>query len=67
MLQIYIIIGLIWSVYTLSKNRKSNKSHREHWFTAGFFSFLLWPFLMWSAYDKGFIQEDLEKLKSHLK
>jgi hypothetical protein len=59
---IYLIIGFIWSIYTLIRNTQTHKSHREHWFTAGFFSFLLWPIFMWTAWGNGFIQQDFSKV-----
>lgn len=67
MLSLYFTIGVIWSVYTLIRNSQNHKYHREHWFPAGFFSFLLWPILMWTAYGNGFIQYDYKKLKGMLK
>jgi hypothetical protein len=56
---LYLIIGLIWSIYTILRNQSTHKSHREHWFTAGFFSFMLWPILVWTAWANGFIQQDI--------
>jgi hypothetical protein len=60
---IYLIIGIIWGIYTLIRNSFTPKSHREYWFTAGFFSFLLWPILIWTAWGNGFIKEDIQTLR----
>ncbi len=60
---IYLIIGIIWATYTLIRNSFTHKSHREHWFTAGFFAFLLWPILTWTAWENGFIKQDIQNIR----
>ena len=63
LLNFYFIVGIVWSLYTLIRNSQTHKSHREHWFTAGFFSFLLWPILVWTAWGNEFIKQDIQEIR----
>lgn len=61
MIFLYILLGFIWVSYALHKNSRKSKGTREYWFAVILFGMTLWPFFVYEAYSKGFIQEDLDK------
>jgi hypothetical protein len=62
MIQLYILIGILWTLYVFNKRKNIKQSQRDHWFPVMLFSMMLWPFFMYFAYERGVLQDDLQKL-----
>lgn len=59
MLYLYFLLGILWTVYVFNKRKTLKASQRDHWFSVMLFSFFLWPFFLYFAYDRGILKEDL--------
>jgi hypothetical protein len=55
MFTIYLILGLIWTTFAFSKRKQLKVSQQDHWFSFVLFSFLLWPFFAYFAYERGIL------------
>lgn len=62
MTQLYILIGILWTLYVFHKRKNIKQSQRDHWFSVMLFSMMLWPFFMYFAYERGVLKDDLQKL-----
>jgi hypothetical protein len=52
-LELYLAIGLLWTVYIFYKLTDLRKSQQEYWFPVILFSLTLWPFFMLFNYERG--------------
>jgi len=50
-------MGIVWTGYVFIKRKTLKASQQDHWFTVVLFSFLLWPFFLYFAYERGMLEE----------
>jgi len=62
MIQLYILIGILWTLYVFNKRKTIKQSQRDHWFPVMLFSIMLWPFFVYFTYERGVLRDDLQKL-----
>jgi hypothetical protein len=51
----YFVLGFVWALITLGFTYTQSKYVREYWFTVILFATLLWPMLVYFAFEKEYL------------